>query len=176
MSGGPKVLMDELLCAGRRVKLYRRTVEYGGEIFYRDLVAFGEAVVVVPVREDGKILFVEQWRASFNRWIVELPAGRVEPGEDPLESAKRELEEETGFQAGIWEPLGRFSVAPGYSDEILNFFLARDLKYVGQHPEKGEVLRVVEMKPEEYLQRISGDVGDLKSVAGVLLVIAKRIA
>lgn len=170
MSSNPEVKGDELLCEGRRVKLYRRTVEYAGEVFVRDVVAFGEAVVVAPVKEDGKLVFVRQWRAPLKQWIVELPAGRVEPGEDPGEAARRELLEETGCTARTWEYIGSFSTAPGYSDEILHFFVARGLEKSEPAPEKGEVLSVIEMRPSEYLELVRGGLGDLKTLAGVLLV------
>ncbi|QOJ79102.1 NUDIX hydrolase [Infirmifilum lucidum] len=174
MSASPEVVGDTLLCEGRRVRLYRREVRYGGKTYVRDVVAFGQGVVIVPVKSDGRIVFVEQWRAPLKRWVIELPAGKLEEGEKPLEAARRELEEETGYRAGKWEYVGGFSVAPGYSDEVLHFFIASGLEHVGARPELGEVIRVVEMGPGEYLESVAGGVGDLKTVAGVLLYISAR--
>ncbi|MGC9147252.1 MAG: NUDIX hydrolase [Infirmifilum sp.] len=169
MASEPISIRDELLCQGSRVKLYRRLVEYEGKLISRDVVAFGEAAVIVPVKSENRLVFVKQWRAPLRRWIIELPAGRVEQGEEPLIAAKRELEEETGFIAEKWELLGSFSVAPGYSDEVLTFFLAENLRYVGEHPEIGELVETVEMTPEEYISQASKGFGDLKTMTGVLL-------
>jgi len=174
VSNTPETVSDTLLCEGRRVRLFRREVRVGGRTYVRDVVEFGQAVVIIPVRGEDRLVFVEQWRAPLQRWIVELPAGRLEAGESPLEAAKRELEEETGYRAGEWRYLGGFSVAPGYSDEVLHFFLAGRLEHAEAHPEPGEVLRVVEMSPQEYLRRVGGGFGDLKTVAGVLLYLSAR--
>lgn len=167
--GEPRVLRDVLLASGRRVKLYRRIVEADGKTFERDLVAFGSSVVIVPVLGDGRIVFVRQWRASIAGWVLELPAGRVEPGEDLLEAAGRELVEETGFRAGSLRVLGSFYVAPGYSDEVISVVRADGLVEGQPRPEEGEVLRTVFMRPEEYLGLLGKETLDLKSIAGVLL-------
>lgn len=165
---GPRIEGDELLCSGRRVKLIRRTVVIGGERVEKDLVSFGSSVVILPIIEDGRAVFLEQWRASVNSWVLELPAGRVERGESMNEAALRELEEETGYRAGSLEKLASAYVAPGYSDEIIHLFIARDLTPGRPHPERGEFLRTVLMKPEDYL--LSGsNVKDLKTLASVLL-------
>ena len=96
-----------------------------------------------------------------------MPAGRLEPGEDPREAARRELEEETGYEAGELVELGSFYATPGYSDEVMHLYAALKLTRRAAHPEVGEVLRVVEVDPREYLS--SGGVRDLKSVAALLL-------
>ncbi|MEM2617686.1 MAG: NUDIX hydrolase, partial [Thermofilaceae archaeon] len=102
----PRVLGDELLAIGRRLKLLRRRVEAGGVVFERDVVAFGEAVIVVPILGGGRVLMVKQWRAPIQSWVLEVPAGKLEQGEDPREAAVRELEEETGYIAGSLVELG----------------------------------------------------------------------
>ncbi|MHB9302377.1 NUDIX hydrolase [Thermofilum pendens] len=163
------MLRDELLCEGRRVKLYRRVVSAGDAEVEKDYVAFGESVVVVPVLEGGALVFVRQWRPAINRWIVELPAGRVELGEGVLEAAGRELEEETGFKAGALREVGSFYVSPGYSDELIHVVVAERLVAAKAHPEPGEVLSVVVMRPEEYLSRVGRESLDLKTVAAIHL-------
>jgi len=158
-----RVERDELLCSGRRVKLYRRIVSGG---IVKDFVSFGRAVVVVPVLDDGRIVFVKQWRAPIARWIVELPAGKVEDGEDPASTAVRELKEETGYKAGKLVELASAYVAPGYSDEYMYIFVARNLVFEGQKPEKGEYVVPLILHPEEYLSSFRED---MKSIAALLL-------
>uniref|UniRef100_A0A7C4BAU4 NUDIX hydrolase n=1 Tax=Thermofilum pendens TaxID=2269 RepID=A0A7C4BAU4_THEPE len=167
--GEPRVLEDHLLCEGRRVKLFKRLVSWKGRVFEKDLVAFGRSVVIVPVLGDGRVVFVKQWRAPVGRWVVELPAGRVESGEDLRSAALRELEEETGYRASRIVELGRAYVSPGYSDELITVFLAKGLEKVGAHPEEGEVLEVVELAPREYIEMCTAGECDLKSLAALLL-------
>jgi ADP-ribose pyrophosphatase len=159
----PRVERDEFICAGRRVKLYRRILSGG---IVKDLVSFGKAVVVVPVLDDKRIVFVRQWRAPIARWIVELPAGKVEEGEKPVDAAARELREETGYRAGKLREIASAYVAPGYSDEYMYIFVAEDLVFEGQRPEKGEYLMTVILRPEEYLSEFRED---MKSIAALLL-------
>ncbi|MGC8932769.1 MAG: NUDIX hydrolase [Candidatus Methanodesulfokora sp.] len=164
----PRVERDELICSGRRVKLYRRIISGG---IVKDLVSFGKAVVIVPVLSDGRIVFVRQWRAPIAKWIVELPAGRIEEGEEPLETAIRELKEETGYRAGRIKEIASAYVAPGYSDEYMHIFVAEDLVFEGQRPEKGEYLMTVVLSPEEYISKFRED---MKSIAALLLYLWSR--
>lgn len=170
----PRVLEDKLLCEGRRVRLFRRLVSWRGRVFEKDLVAFGRSVVIVPVLGDGRVVFVRQWRAPIGKWVVELPAGRVESGEDPRSAALRELEEETGYRASRIIELGRAYVSPGYSDELITAFLAEGLERVGAHPDEGEVLEVLELAPREYIAACAAGECDLKSLAALLLYFSRR--
>lgn len=165
----PIVLGDDFLCRGRRVALYRRRVGYGDRVVEKDLVRFGRAVVILPVLDDGRIVFINQWRASVNSWVLELPAGRVEDGEDVKAAALRELKEETGYVAEELKPLASFYVSPGYSDELQTAFIAKKLRFIGANPEAGEILNTVAMTAEEYLEKVRGSVIDLKTVATLLL-------
>ena len=168
----PVVVTDILLCRGRRVSLYKRIVEYCGKRIEKDVVKFGRAVVIIPVLDDGRIVFVKQWRASVNAWLLELPAGRVEEGEDIKQAAQRELREETGYVAEELKPIANVYVSPGYSDEIQTIFVAKKLKFVGASPEAGEILSTVYMTPEEYLSNVApSNVVDLKTLAAILLYI-----
>jgi len=172
--GEPRVLEDQLLCEGRRVKLLRRVISWRGRVFEKDLVAFGRSVVIIPVLGDGRVVFVRQWRAPLGRWIVELPAGRVESGEDLRSAALRELEEETGYRASRVVELGRAYVSPGYSDELITVFLAEELERVGARPEEGEVLEVLELAPRDYIATCAAGECDLKSLAALLLYLAHK--
>ncbi|MEM4019424.1 MAG: NUDIX hydrolase [Thermofilaceae archaeon] len=171
----PRVLGDELLAVGKRLKLLRRRVEAGGVVFERDVVAFGEAVIVVPILGGGKVLMVKQWRAPIQSWVLEVPAGKLEQGEDPREAAVRELEEETGYIAGSLVELGSFYATPGYSDEVMHFYAALQLSKGRAHPEPGEVLKVVEVDADEYLYGAGSTPRDLKTVASLLLCKARGL-
>ncbi|MEM0027512.1 MAG: NUDIX hydrolase [Ignisphaera sp.] len=166
----PTILRDEFVCKGRRVALYRRVVRWRNNIIEKDLVKFGKAVVIVPVLDDGRIVFVKQWRASVSSWVLEVPAGRVENNEDLKDAALRELREETGFVAEELTPLARAFVSPGYSDEVQTIFVAKKLRFVGAQPEAGEIINVVYMTPQEYLNSLNDNsIADLKSLAAILL-------
>lgn len=170
----PRVLEDQLLCEGRRVKLLRRVVSWKGMVFEKDLVVFGRSVVIIPVLSEGRVVFVRQWRAPLGKWIVELPAGRVESGEDFQSAALRELEEETGYRASRVVELGRAYVSPGYSDELITVFLAEELERVGARPDEGEVLEVLELAPQDYIAMCTAGECDLKSLAALLLYFARK--
>lgn len=166
----PVIVREEFLCRGKRVSLYRRVIEFGGVVSEKDVVKFGKAVVILPILDDGRVVLVRQWRAAVNAWILEAPAGRVEPGEDVFEAARRELREETGYEAEELIPMASTYVSPGYSDEVQVIFLARKLRFVGASPEAGEILRTVIMSPEEVLSTVKPDTTvDAKTVLALLL-------
>lgn len=101
-----------------------------GERAQREIVRHDQASAILPLTDDGKAVFVKQFRKPLDRAIYEIPAGLMDPedGDDPLSSAKRELEEETGLIAHDWEPLTDFYSSPGFTDEKLYMFVARDLE------------------------------------------------
>ena len=118
------------------------------------------AALAVPINNDGKIVLLRQYRFAVSRRILEFPAGTLEPGEDPLTSMKRELAEEAGYKASRWDYLGEMYPCPGYSDEIIHLFLARELTELNEPPEGDEdedleVLHMTKSKFDEYLA--SGD-------------------
>jgi ADP-ribose pyrophosphatase len=166
----PRVVRDELLCSGRRVKLFRRILARGKDEIEKDLVSFGSSVVIIPLLDDGRVVFLRQYRAAIASWILELPAGRVEDGEDPREAAIRELEEETGYRAQYVERVASAFVSPGYSDELMHIFIAKGLELGIPHPERGEILEKILMRPEEYLSDLDS-VKDMKSIASILLLL-----
>ncbi len=171
----PRVLGDELVAVGRRVRLLKRKFEFGGSVFEKDVVAFGEAVVAVPVLDGGRVVMVRQWRPAVKAWVLEVPAGRVEPGEGPEQAARRELEEEVGYAAGELVKLATAYATPGYSDEVMHFFAALKLEKRGARPEAGEVLEVVEVDPDAYLAMAGREVLDLKTVAALALCRARGL-
>lgn len=165
----PRVVSERVLAEGRRVKLCSRAVEFRGKLFEKDVIRFGEAVVVVPIIDRGRVVMVKQWRAAVAGWVLEVPAGRVESGEEASLAARRELEEETGFTAEVLVKLASLYATPGYSDEVMHVFAARGLSKLAPHPESDEILEVVEVSPDWYLSQLGSATCDLKTAAALLL-------
>ena len=163
-------LSIEYVYRGRRVNV--KVVELrlpNGNIVEREVVEFRESVVVLPILSDDRIVLIKQYRVPIERWIYELPAGVIEHGETPEESAKRELIEETGYKAKELKKLFEMYLAPGYSTEKMHAFLAYDLEYVGSAPEVYEVIKVQPVKLKEALNMIKrGEIPDAKSIATIL--------
>ncbi len=170
----PSVESEEELCRGRRVSLRRLTVRYGPSSFEADKVAFGSSVVILPLLDDGRALLLRQWRAAVGGWVLEAPAGRIEPGETPEEAAGRELEEETGYRASRLVRLYSAYVSPGYSDEVQHGFLAYGLYRSRQALEPDEVIRLAPMRPEEYLAGLSSGPADVKTLVLISLYLMER--
>ena len=140
-----------------------------GAITMREVVKHPGGVCVAAVDEDGLVALVRQYRYPFGTHLWELPAGKLEPGEEPLPAAKRELSEETGLEAEHWTALGALYTSPGFSTETLYLYLATGLRRGEAHPDPNEFLDVERIPLAELLARIdAGDIRDAKTVAGAL--------
>lgn len=115
------------------------------------------AALAVPITEKGNIVVLRQYRFAVSRRILEFPAGTLEKGEDPLSSIKREIAEEAGYEASRWDSLGLMLPCPGYSDELIHLFLARDITLLEEKPEGDidEDIEVLEMSKKEFENCIS---------------------
>lgn len=155
---------------GRLLTAYQDTVRLpDGRSAGREIVHHRGAVGVVPVAPDGRIVLVRQWRHAMERALWEIPAGTRDEGEEPPTTARRELEEETGYTAGSWRSLGEACVSPGYSREMLWFFLATDLREGEPSADADETLDVRLFEPGEILQLVQAGATDLKTLAGLAL-------
>ncbi|MDJ1168602.1 NUDIX hydrolase [Roseofilum sp. BLCC_M154] len=128
--------------------------------------------LAVPVTPEGKLVLVRQYRFAAQGRLLEFPAGTVEINEDPAETIKREIEEETGYRSHKWRKLGQFFLAPGYSDEIIYAFLAEDLEPLPNPPQQDEDedMENVLMTPKELEQAIiDGEQVDAKSISAFVL-------
>jgi len=128
--------------------------------------------LAVPVTAEGKLVLVRQYRFAVQGRILEFPAGTLEHNEDPQETVKREIEEETGYSAQKWRKLGEFFLAPGYSDEIIYAFLAQDLEKLETPPQQDEDedIETVLLTPEELEKAIlAGEPVDAKSITSFFL-------
>ncbi len=176
MSSGtepPEILQQRLFYKGRKFdyEVIRLRLP-NGVVGDWECVRHPGGALVVPVTPDGKLVLVKQYRFAIEGRILEFPAGTVEINEDPAETIKREIEEETGYRAGSWKNLGKFSLAPGYSDEYIYAFLAQDLEKLEKPPKQDddEDIEVVLMSPEELEKAILAGVAiDAKSIASFFL-------
>ncbi len=142
-----------------------------GSAAKREVVRHPGAAVVLPVHRDGRVVLVRQYRYPLGGVLLELPAGKLDPGEDPEQTARRELAEETGLGASQWDPLGPFYTTPGFSDEVLHCFLARGLTE-GERavPDDDEALEVVVLGSAEVREWIrQGKIRDGKTLACLYL-------
>jgi ADP-ribose pyrophosphatase len=162
-----ELLATETLFRGRVFDLVRVRLPSGLE---QELVVVHHpgAVAVAAVQEDGRLLCVRQYRHDVGAWLVEIPAGRLEPGESPLAAAQRELEEETGHRAARWRELGGFYAAPGFCSERMTIFEARGLAPVGgerRAADADEEIELVPLAPRELLAGASPDAKTLVAAA-----------
>jgi ADP-ribose pyrophosphatase len=136
-----------------------------------DIVEHVGAVTVIPLDDLGRIWFVRQYRHAAGTVLLELPAGTLEPGEEPLACAQREIREETGQAAKNFEKVGEFFLAPGYSTEYMHVYLATDLHPDPLPGDDDEFLSVVSYPVEQVFKMVlSGDLVDAKSLAALTLV------
>ena len=166
-----ELLKTEIVYQGRAFTIrrdYLKTPD-GRETRF-DIVAHGGSVVIIPVDEEGNILFVRQYRHAAGKDLLELPAGMLDEGEAPEVCAAREIREETGFAAGKLTTLGQFFLAPGYSTEFMVVFLATDLKHNPLEADVDEFLQVEKIPIEKALEMAErGEVPDAKSLAALFL-------
>lgn len=140
-----------------------------GKMVVREVVEHAGGVAVVPVDEHGRVLMVRQYRYPMGMELLEVPAGKLEAGEDPYECAVRELSEETGCTAGKMISLGKIYTSPGFSTEILHLYLATELIGGEMHLDEGEFLSVEAVPAGKLVEMImSGEIKDAKTIIGVL--------
>jgi ADP-ribose pyrophosphatase len=131
-----------------------------------DLVTIQNAVTILPLDADNNVLFVRQFRVGSNSQMLELPAGKIETGEEALATAEREIREETGMAAGKMTPLGSFYMSPGYSTEYMWTFLATELYAAPLQPDADEFLNVVKIPLAQVRSMIAqGEITDGKTLA-----------
>lgn len=135
----------------------------------REVVKHPGGVVVVAQKDENTILMVKQYRYPIKQVSLELPAGRLEKGENPDSAIKRELEEETGYLAKTWKSLGHIYTTPGICDEKLYLYYATDLTFKKQNPDEGEIIEFYEYKIDEIFKMIkSGEINDAKTICALM--------
>lgn len=165
-----KTLSSEKIFDGRILHVRRDTVLLpNGHESTREVVDHPGGVCVLALDGQQRVLVVSQYRYLYEQVLTELPAGKLEYGEDPAQAAVRELREETGAVAGQFESLGELYPSPGYCGEIIRMYLARDLSFGDTAPDEDEFLNLERVPFEQMVERVlSGELKDAKTIAAVL--------
>jgi ADP-ribose pyrophosphatase len=139
----------------------------------REIVDHPGSAAIVAVDADGFVTLVRQLREPARKHLLELPAGTLEPGEQPLETARRELEEEVGLRGGDWSELGTFYTTPGFCRERMHVFLAENVERGNASPQADEEFETVRWRVEKVASRLE-ELEDAKTIAGLLLYLQTR--
>lgn len=165
-----KTLSSQRIYDGRVIKLDVLDVALpDGRQAKREVIRHPGAVAIIAIDSQRQVLMVHQWRVAGERVMLEIPAGTLNPGEDPLACADRELQEETGLRAGKLELLGAFFVAPGYTTEKIHLYLGTDLSESRLPMDDDEFIEVERIALDEALRRVTaGEIEDGKTITGIL--------
>lgn len=161
---------SQYLYRGRILNLRRDTVELpNGKEAFREVVEHSGAVACLAVK-DGRAVFVKQFRSPLNEEILEIPAGRIEKGENPEDTVVRELKEEVGIEAKRLRKLGSIFPTPGYSDEIIHLYLTDDFQSTATDPDEDEFVQAVEIALSDALALVhNGEIKDAKTICALLI-------
>lgn len=151
-----------------RVKVDEVTLP-NGKIALREVVEHPGSVAVLALDENNCVPMVQQFRYTMGRIMLEVPAGKIDPGEEPLQAAKRELKEEVGAEAEEWISLGHMVAAPGCYNEVIYLYLAKGLSFGECQPDEDEFLDMARMPLEELVEKcVAGEIADAKTQITVL--------
>lgn len=166
-----KTMKSEKIYEGRVLSLRLDTVELPDQKYTkREIVDHPGAVAIIPITEDNKVILVKQFRKAVEESLLEIPAGKLELGEDPVGCAIRELKEETGFACEKIQFLMEFYTSPGFSNEKMHLFLATGLSEGIAEPENDEYIEVVTIDFDELLSMIyNGKISDSKTIIGMIM-------
>ena len=164
--------MTRNIYTGKVVTLNVDTVELpNGVTVDLETIRHPGAAAVVPIKDDGTVVLIRQFRHAAGGFIYEIPAGKLAPGEDPPNCASRELEEEVGYRAASFELLSSIFTAPGFADEVIHIYKATGLMKGRQQLDRDEVLEIVEMPLQLAIARIqNGMIRDGKTIVGLQAV------
>lgn len=166
-----KILSSENVFNGKVLNIRVDQVELpDGMLSMREVIVHPGAVAVIPITDDGKVIFVRQWRNAAAEALLEIPAGGKSINENPVECAERELMEEIGYRPGNLIPLQSIYLAPGYSSEYLHLFIATDLSPERLPHDEDERLEIVIHSWDEIDELMNkGEFKDAKTIAGLIL-------
>lgn len=164
------VVRHEEIYRGIIVTLHLDTIRLAsGATAIREVVLHPGGVVALPVFDDGRVALIRQFRYPLGRYILELPAGKLDSGQSPIDTIARELEEETGYRAARIKHEFSFYTTPGISNEMVHFFVAQGLTHIAQNLEEGEHITVEIYSLTECLEKIrNGEITDGKTIIGLL--------
>lgn len=163
-------LSSEMKFDGKLIKVTYDIANVNGKEAWREVVHHPGASAIVAIDEDNRIIMEKQFRYALNDYLLEIPAGKLDAGEDPLVCAKRELEEETGIIASEWINLGTIATSPGFCNEVIHLYVAKGLSKGKIHWDEDEYVEVERYTFDELLQRISEEkIKDSKTLSALLL-------
>lgn len=166
-----KTMKSDKLYEGKLLNLRVDTVELPDKKYSkREVVEHPGGVAVIPITKDNEIILVKQFRKAVERFLLEIPAGKLEINEEPRETAQRELKEETGCEANKLEYLLEFYTSPGFTNEKIYLFLATDLVQGEATPDIGEFLQIEKYNIDDLVKMVKrGDIVDSKTIIGINL-------
>lgn len=166
-----KVLSEDVAYTGLIFNVDRLRVQLpDGNLALRDVVTHPGAVAIVALTDDGRICLVRQYRTSLGRVTVEIPAGKLDPGEDPLDCANRELREETGLEAKKMAFLTTIATSAGFANELIHIYMATGLTLSESSPDADEFINVDLVDVNEFVDAVlDGKIEDAKTVVGALI-------
>ena len=163
-------LSSEMKFDGKLIKVTYDIADVNGKEAWREVVHHPGASAIVAIDEENRIIMEKQFRYALNDYLLEIPAGKLDKGEDPLVCAKRELEEETGIIASEWISLGTIATSPGFCNEVIHLFVAKGLSKGEIHWDEDEYVEVERYTFDELLQRIQEEkIKDSKTLSALLL-------
>ena len=163
-------LSSEIKFDGKLIKVTYDIADVNGKEAWREVVHHPGVSAVVAIDKDNRIIMEKQFRYALNDYLLEIPAGKLDAGEDPLVCAKRELEEETGIIASEWISLGTIATSPGFCNEVIHLYVAKGLSKGEIHWDEDEYVEVERYTFDELLQRIKEEkIKDSKSLSALLL-------
>jgi len=163
-----KTLSSKQVYKGRFLKIEQDEVQApDGKVYVREYILHPGAAMMIPLLPNGNVIMIHQYRHAVKQVLLEFPAGKRDPGEQTLNTAKRELVEETGYEAREWKFLTTIHPVIGYSNEHIDLYLAKDLLQMEQKLDHGEFIEVVEVNPKDLMQLVrAGKVSDVKTQIG----------
>lgn len=166
-----KTLESQMIYEGAIINLRRDKVTVEKGTSYREIIEHNGGAVLAAVTDEGKMVMVRQYRKPAERVMLEVPAGKIDPGETPFETACRELKEETGYTPGEVKYLTEFYPSVGYSEEVLYLYICTGLTAGETCPDENEALDVLEMDVEElYGMVMRAEIRDAKTIIAIMMV------
>ncbi len=166
------IIMDSKLIYNGPIKLRLDTFKVNGKIFKKEVIEHNASVGIIPIINNDEIMLIKQYRHAVNKYLIEIPAGKIENKETPIEAAKRELEEETGFKGDLI-PLTKCYLAPSYDTELMHFFIAKNIVKIDHSSrimDDDENISVMIVKLDDALHYcFNGNIIDCKTVSAILL-------